>query len=264
MADKQSRMRSILQTLSESKNDSIKNLAQKLSVSEMTIRRDINYLEQAGYIKAFHGGVSLSENQNDELNSFKYTPYLFKKEDKERQSEKKRIAEYAATFVDSFDAISIDNGTTCRYILDYLPGDLNCILYTYSMEVLSKAVNIASKAMGIFSFGGLYHRTINMFESTDVVEIIKRTHIDKLFLGAVGVSHTHGLSCAQRCELDMRKAIMSVSDKIFILADSSKIDKTWYLQYGDLKDIDVLITDSKITDEQRKNLESTGVDVRIV
>jgi DeoR/GlpR family transcriptional regulator of sugar metabolism len=264
MADKQSRMQRMLLLLSESKTDTIKNLAFALNVSEMTVRRDVDYLEQAGYLKSFHGGVSLVESQGEELTSFRYTPYMFNKEDKERLAEKKRIAEYAVSFVESFDAIGIDNGTTCRYLLDYLPGDLNCMLYTYSMEVLSKAVDIASRSKGIFCYGGLYHRTIKMFESMDVVEMIKRTHIDKLFLGAVGISHKHGLSCAQQYEREMRRAIMSVSDRIFVLADSSKIDKTWYLQYGSLQEVDMLITDSKITDAQRKSIEDAGLEVHVV
>ncbi len=264
MANKQTRMQLILELMSNAKTSTIKDLAKELGVSEMTVRRDANYLEQTGYLKSFHGGIALADNQTAEASSFTYTPYRFNKEDKERLAEKKRIAEYAVSFVSSFDAIAIDTGTTCRYILDYLPNDLNCILYTYSMEVLSKAVNIPSKAMGIFCFGGLYHRTIKMFESMEVVEMIKKTHINKLFLGAVGVSHTYGLSCAQRYEVDMRRALMSVSDEIIILADSSKIDKSWYLQYGELQDVDLLITDNKITDSQLKSLQDSGLEVHVV
>lgn len=264
MADKQSRMQRILQILGENSTETVKNLASLIGVSEMTIRRDMVYLEQAGYIKSFHGGISLADARSNDPEAFKYTPYLFRKADKERQTEKKRIAEFAVSFLESYDSIAIDNGTTCRYMLDYLPRDLNCMLYTYSMEVLAKAVSLSSRQLGIFCFGGLYHSAIKMFESAEVVEIIKKTHIDKLFLGAVGISSKSGLSCAQQYECEMRRAIMSVSDTIYVLADSLKIDKTWYLQYGEIKDVDALITDDKITPEQKAELEAMGLTVYVV
>lgn len=261
MADKQARMKKLLNHLSEKESQSIKDLADLLDVSQMTVRRDINYLQDNGYVNVFHGGVSLVAKQKDDLSSFKYTPYLLDKADKERVAEKKRIAEFATSLIEPFDTLCIDNGTTCQYMLDYIENKNNIVLYTYSMQVLLKAMNIDSNNIRLFCFGGLYHKDIKMFESIDVLDLVKKTHINKLFLGAVGVSSTHGLSCAERYEFDIRQTLMSVSDQIIVLADSSKIDKIWPLKYGEISDVDILITDSKITQEQKKNLTNCNIKV---
>lgn len=264
MADKQARMKKILNILSEKESESIKNLAKTLGVSEMTVRRDISYLKKNGYVTVFHGGVSLHADQKNVAPSFRYAPYLFDKADKERLAEKKRIAEFATTLIEPFDAIGIDNGTTCRYMLDYMHNVSNCILYTYSMQVLAKAINLESNNIRLFCFGGLYHHDLKMFESMDVLDIIKKTHINKLFLGAVGVSSVYGLSCAQPYEVDIRRTLMSVSEQIIVLADSSKINKSWYLKYGEISDVDILITDNKITEEQKESLTKCGIKLYIV
>ncbi|MEA5002102.1 MAG: DeoR/GlpR family DNA-binding transcription regulator [Christensenella sp.] len=263
MANKQARIQEILSILKITGSDSIKNLANSLNVSEMTVRRDISFLENNNYVSIFHGGVSLNQSHDHTSVDLKNTPYIFNRELRERLPEKKRIGEFAASFIEPFDAICIDNGSTCRYILDYMKS-ADCILYTYSMEVLSKAVALASSNIRLFCFGGLYHNDLKMFESPDVLETIKKAHFNKLFLGAVGISATYGLSCAENFEVAVRRTLMSVSDQIIVLADSSKIDKSWYLQYAPISDIDVLITDNKITAEQKEKIESFGVAVYAV
>ena len=264
MADKQTRMKQILELLANNDSESIKNIASYLSVSEMTARRDISYLEKSKFVNVFFGGVSLNENKRDSIKNFRYSPYFFDDANSIFLNEKKHIAAYAASLIEAFDAIAIDNGTTCRYIIDELHEPINCILYTYSMEVLSRAININSENLRLFCFGGLYHNDLKMFESFDVIEMIKKTHINKLFFGAVGVSTAYGLSCAQRYEIDIRRALMSVSDQIIVLADSSKIGKTWFLQYGDISDIDLLITDSRVTKKQYDDIKSCGINIKVV
>jgi DeoR family deoxyribose operon repressor len=263
MANKQSRMKEILQILSTRDSETVKNLAELINVSEMTIRRDINYLSKSGYVNVFHGGVSINTKQKNVIPNFQYSPYLLDNAVKESLNEKIKIAEYAVSLIEPFDAIGIDSGSTCQYMLDSMQNVNNCVVYTYSMQVLLQASNIDSKNVHFFCFGGLYHRDIKMFESPDVLEIVKKTHINKLFIGAVGVSAEYGLSCAERYEVDMRRTLMSVSDQIILLSDSSKIDKVWPIKYGNLSDVDILITDNRITDEQRDNIEKHGVKVYI-
>ena len=83
-------------------------------------------------------------------------------------------------------------------------------------------------------------------------------------MGAVGVSLEGDLSCVQPYEVPVRKALMEQSDEVILLADSSKIGKSWYDKYGVLKDLSVFITDSGITIEQKETLENLGVNLVIV
>ena len=105
---------------------------------------------------------------------------------------------------------------------------------------------------------------IKMFEHTDTISTIKKLHIDKLFLGAAGVSTKYGISCVQPFEIDIRRALIDVSDTVILLADSSKLEKSWLDHYASIDEIDLLVTDSGITEEQKADFEQAGIRLHIV
>ena len=116
----------------------------------------------------------------------------------------------------------------------------------------------------MFALGGYYHSQLQMFEYSGIIDVIKKLHINKMFLGAVGVSLEGDLSCVQPYEVPVRKALMEQSNEVILLADSSKIGKSWYDRYGTIDDLSMLITDSGITIEQKEALENRGLNLVIV
>ena len=79
-----------------------------------------------------------------------------------------------------------------------------------------------------------------------------------------GVNIDYGLSCAQPYEIYIRQALIKRSDQVILLADSSKMGKSWFDHYADITDVDIIITDSGISDDYRTKLEYLGIDLRIV
>ena len=85
-----------------------------------------------------------------------------------------------------------------------------------------------------------------------------------IFIGAAGVSLQYGLSCVEPFEVEVRKALISISDSVILLADSSKLGKSWLDHYASIDEIDMLITDSGITEEQEEKMTQTGIRLCVV
>lgn len=257
---KQNRQEQILMLLSHNGKLSPKELADTLGVSLITIRRDIDEMSARKLISTFYGGVSLLTGSQEKISPVKSID-LYHAEQEMHYLEKMRIAKYAYSIIEPQDVIGIDNGTTCSHILDYFDSNTNCLIYTYSYRILNELNKLHNDNVQLFLLGGYYHKKLQMFEYTGLIDIIPNIHINKLFLGTVGVSLSGELSCVQPYEVDIRKALMKQSNKIYLLTDSSKIGKSWYDKYGMTKDITAMITDIGITIEQKSALEKTGIEV---
>jgi DeoR/GlpR family transcriptional regulator of sugar metabolism len=144
-------------------------------------------------------------------------------------------------------------------MLEYMNDGYSNLIYTNSIKVLEYYLSTHNPNLKLYLFGGYCHNNINLLESEETINLISKTHIDKLFLGTVGVSIKYGLSCSERSEILIRQALIKQSDTVILLADSSKIGKSWHDHFAELSDIDYFITDSSITDTQREALENSPI-----
>ena len=263
MITKEQRHKRILEILAEKVSLSPKQLAELISVSEMTIRRDIKELSSRHLIETFYGKVALSSNIDNNVPQHKSLD-IYHTEQEQHFQEKLQIAQYASQLIDAQDVICIDNGTTCCHIPDFFSRDTSCLIYSYSARTQARIIQLKNENIQLFALGGYYHSQLQMYEYPEIIDIIKKLHINKMFLGTVGVSLDGSLSCVQPYEVPIRKALMEQSDQVILLADSSKIGKSWYDRYGSTKDLSMFITDSGITAEQRSSLEKLGVNLVVV
>ena len=263
MISKALRQQQILELLGSNKKLSPTELSTRLSVSEMTIRRDIKELYMKNQINAFYGGVCLADARQKPVQEHSNLD-AYHAEEERHLREKQRIARYASRMIELQDVIAIDNGSTCNHIPDYLTPEMNCLIYTYSLSTLNKISKLNGSNLQLFALGGYYHGQLGMFEHADTLNTIKKCSINKLFLGAVGVSIEGGLSCVQPYEIPIRKALIEQSKKVVLLADSSKIGKSWFDHYAPLSAVDTFITDSGITKEQKEALKDQGLEVVVV
>jgi DeoR family deoxyribose operon repressor len=246
---------------------SIKQLAEKLNVSEMTIRRDIARLEKQNQVNVFYGGVMLNKNrdkhhlENDNNGSDKEA-YLFEIELSRQTEEKTRIAQKAATLIEPSDVLMIDVGSTCSLLVDCINDDSEHIVYTYSMNVLNKSVQ--RKNMRTVLCGGYFHGSTGMFESAEGAAQLKKAYINKAFFGARGITDTVGITTEHPYEVLMKKTAMESSQQKILLVDSTKIGKVWYSKYAELSEMDIIITDDKVSPDHVKMIENSGIKLYIV
>lgn len=239
---------------------SVKELARTLNVSEMTIRRDLELLRKNHVLERSYGYAALAEGGDGY--SYDGETYDLRRARIQFLNEKDRIAKFAASLVEPDDWIFLDNGTTVSRIVAYLPTDFSftvlCYNYTILVELL-KRPNIE-----VIFPGGYYHPEDYNFTSPEAVEFICRHRANKSFISASGVHRSLGITCINAHIVDNKRALMESSAKRILLADSSKFDLGKANHFAELSDMDMVITDTKLSPAWRANLADMQLELKLV
>lgn len=214
---------------------SLDSLCEQFGVSKNTIRRDVNELEARGVIKKVYGGVVWNNDEKSIIPSIAQRGVTM-------QEAKTRIAQKAAEFVHDNDIIVLDSGTTVMQMVEYLTARQNLTIITNSVPVLD--VTLSHEQFHVIVTGGeLYHPTAS-FVGMEAISWLQRLNASTLFLAATGVSINKGLTNYSTIESDMKKVMMTVSERVILLVDHTKFDVVSLMTFADLKDIDIVITDT--------------------
>jgi len=259
MAVKDKRFQYILKKLSVSGFADIRELSERLNVSEMTIRRDLGELSQNNLIKLIHGGAIL---QRDESFEKEQDRYLIEKAGSLKIQEKIKICQKAASLINRDDIIIIDTGTTTEYIPNYIPKNLPISVVCYTLNILFKVYE--NEKWKLIFPGGHFHRNTLMFESEEGNKMIQRMRANKAFISAAGVSDRLGVTCATLYEKETKKSVIESSDKKILLVDSSKFGKIEISHFANLPDFDVIITDKNISKKCAERIKELNIELYIV
>jgi len=192
----------------------INNLHEKLNVSKVTIRSDIDELEQKGYLLRTRGGGVLSNNRN--------LVRLIEKTIHEFEEEKNLIAQTAAGLIKPGMKIIIDSGSTTSFLPRYLK-DLNLTVITNSLMVVHELCGLDNIHL-IVSGGSLRSESQSLI-GIPSLSFFDSINADILFLGATGYSVERGASASDIMEAETKKMMISSSSEVFLLIDSSKFNK---------------------------------------
>ncbi len=218
------------------KNVTLDELCLTFDVSKNTIRRDINEILRKGTIEKVYGGVvSVSELIPFENRNVKYP------------DEKARIGRMAASHIEDRDLIFIDSGTTTRMMLDWIDPDKTLTILTNSLDIINSAAEMPN--VDLLVIGSTYKRHTRSFVGVDEARMLERYNVNKAFMSATGVSLAHGLTNSDLLEYEIKKSIAARSEKLFLLADSSKFGRSTLLTYASLQDVDVLLTSRSLPEE---------------
>jgi DeoR family deoxyribose operon repressor len=254
--DKNARIKSIVDMLKFRNAVTIKDLTKKLNVSEMTIRRDLNLLETDNIVELIPGGAIIKTVQDTDRDDEKY---LISNEEARRTREKLRIGQKAASLIEANDTIILDVGSTTEYVAKFIREDLPVTILCYALNILVEIYR--KRNCRPILAGGYFHDNTLMFESSEGIELIKRTRADKGFISAAGFHETLGVTCANPYEIDTKKAVINSSRSKILLLDSTKFGKTKIGYFANINDFDIIITDSEISDEYRNIIKNNGVDL---
>ena len=234
------RQQLIIDELDEHNFTKVNELCEKLNVSAVTIRKDLQYLENTGVLYRTHGGA------------IKQPLYAFEKNINEKEfvqvMKKQKIAKAALKFVNDQDFIILASGTTVYYLAKIISGYEKLTIITSSLSV--------SIQLG----GNLRKSSISVIGSLAESEL-KKFSCNKLFLGIDGIDLDFGLSTSNSTEAHLNKVMIEQSEKVIVLADSTKINKRGFGQICSLDKVDVLITDNDITEKDLTTLEDNGIEV---
>ena len=255
---KSERLGQIIQILRERNGASIKQLAHRLNVTEMTIRRDLESLRINNIINLVHGAAIYNP---DAGNVGSGVTYPAMQEKGIMDNEKSRIGKAAARLVVPGDVIFVDTGTTTVQLIKYLTTGLPITLACFTMNALS-AVQKKNVEHLVF-VGGAYHYNTQMFESPEAIQMIRKMRATKAFISAAGIDKKLGLTCVHQYEVSTKQACVETAQQKILLTDSSKFDTVTPAYFGELSQIDTIITDDGITPEWQDTLHSMNIKLII-
>ncbi|MDR0718500.1 MAG: DeoR/GlpR family DNA-binding transcription regulator [Treponema sp.] len=261
MNKKTQRLNQLISLLRIQETMQVKELAEQIQVSEMTIRRDLNELEADHIIERTHGKATFLKNNLLPIYENIDSIYSLSSASNTMNQEKDRIAQYAATLVEPGDVIILDNGSTTDKISDYLPNiDITVVCYN-----LNIAVKLPKKEkIKIILAGGYFHPSDQMFESSEGIQFLKTIRAHKLFISASGVHQTLGMTCAHNFEVLVKKASLESSLKKILVADSSKFGTVKTVFFSSMDDLDMIITDTGLSSEWTEIIHTKEIELVVV
>lgn len=243
----------ILQLLRESEVMSVSSLSSRLQISEATVRRDLQSMQERGLLKRVHGGASIVEGMRLDEPVFSDKEALF-------LEEKRRIAEGASQMICDHDTIYLDGGSTVLTLARMLEVRKDLTIVTNSLMAASL---LQESGHHLFLTGGEFRGISRTLVGPLTASILETLTFDKAFMGTIGFSLETGMTTTDANEAYTKRLAMQRSREVFLLADHSKLGAQSFCRCGGVEDLDVLITD-EIEEGMRDVLEERGVQVRVV
>jgi DeoR/GlpR family transcriptional regulator of sugar metabolism len=220
-------------------------------VSEMTIRRDVSKLVELGEVRGFRGGVASLTRQDLPGSDYRLR-------DLKMGGAKQAIARAALGLVGVNSIVALDAGTTAARLASILPGDRDLRVITHSFPVISQLAG--RPGVEVICLGGTLHRESLSFDGPATLADISNLHVEVFFLAATGLGE-RGLFCGNGFDAITKRALIDVSERVVLIADSSKFQIQAMVRVCGWDVIDTIIVDSGIGDEARRLLAQNGVDV---
>lgn len=244
------RRQKVINLVSERGFVALGELAQQLQTSESTIRRDLDYLDEHGFIKRTHGGAVFLGDAGAGL------PALEERSQRELE-EKRQIAQAAAARIKDGDAILLDGGTTTLEVARLLVGR--------RLQIVTNSLPIAnlfasSRETDLVILGGYVYPKTGVALGPLTVKMMDDIHVQQTILSVGGVT-AKGLFNSNLLLVETERAMMRCADEVVVVADHTKIGRQALAFLCELSAIDTLVVDSKITPEQVKIIDS---DVRLI
>ena len=216
----------------------VADLVRQLGVSDMTIRRDLEQLQERGLLEKVHGGATVLDG------SAKFEPGFTAKSELQRR-EKEAIAEAAAKLVRPGVAIAISAGTTTHAMARRLIQIPGLTVVTNSVPVADVLHQFGRSDQTIILTGGVRTRS-NALVGPFAVAALRTVHVDRVFMGVHGMDPHTGFTTPNLLEAETNQALVETGRHLVVLADHTKWGAIGISSFARLNQADVLITDSDL------------------
>lgn len=246
------RLVEIVRRLRERGTLTVDDVARDFGVSVDTVRRDFNRLTGTEGIRRAHGGIILEKIAKDDSLAERAL---------QASSEKRAIAHKAAELIADYETIVVDAGTTTSLMIDYITAR-EVTLITSSVEIAAQALRRPN--LTVYIAGGLVRPSTASSVGDDAVRMIRSLQASTAFIGANGFSMEHGLMTPNYHEAGVKRAIIEISSRRVLLVDSSKASRRALTRFGDLSEIDVVISDRLLHQDIVQDLATVVGEVFLV
>ena len=258
MIKKSERVSYLTNILKRTGQVTVSEAVEMLGVSEATVRRLFASMEREGLALRSHG--LLRPAPAGPAYSFEASAHVYSRE-------KQNIGRMAAMFVEDGDTIYLDCGTTVFQMTLCLSqriaaGEFSALNIVTNSLVNTQALTSAPGCR-LFLVGGEYDSERRDFSGPLTERFITPFHFNKCFLGCDGVTQHDGFSSNNVNISSLNTCVMERSDAVYVLCDSSKMDRSSMVSYAPLNRISALVTDAEPARELRAALQSAKVHVNL-
>ena len=245
------RKRRIVSYINENSRVTVAQLSEIFNVSPVTIRKYLNDLHEAGFIRRTHGGAIANIQVNyDPAVEIKSTQFL---------NEKKAIAKEALKYVREGACIALDAGTTVFELAVLLKDFKNLTVITYDLDTAHYlALNTDVRR---FIAGGEVRKEHHYVKGHIAESCITGVNIDTYFVTTNGLGIGKGITTPEMDTANIKRILMKNSNEHILLTDSSKIDNISFAKFAEFEDIDVLVTDEYADSKFVEYLKKIGIVV---
>jgi DeoR family fructose operon transcriptional repressor len=228
-------------------------LCELLGVSEATIRRDLEWLEEQGILERTHGGAILSQRM-------KLEPEYAARE-LAHPEEKKLVGAAAAALIQEGETIFVNSGTTTTEVIRHIPSGAKVTVVTNN---LSAAMQVHEVGFELILLGGTFYPRSNAVVGHFAAENLRQMNANKTFIGADGMSLKYGYTVPNNPEAELvHLMIERTRGQVIVVADHSKWGVVSNFEVARIEEIPTLVTDSKLSTQARNELAARNVRVII-
>jgi DeoR/GlpR family transcriptional regulator of sugar metabolism len=217
----------------------VADLVDRLGVSDMTVRRDLQALHRRGLLEKVHGGaLAVAEPSTAEPG--------FEAKSSRRQPEKEAIAVRAASLVQPGSAIAVSAGTTTHAFARHLVDIPDLTVVTNSVWVADLLHRSGRESISVLVTGGL-RTPSDALVGPVAITALSSLHVDAVFMGVHGMEEVAGFSTPNLLEAETNRAMISSGRRLIVLADSTKWGVVGLSSMASLEDADALVTDTGLS-----------------
>jgi DeoR family transcriptional regulator, aga operon transcriptional repressor len=238
----------ILQILRSEGRAKVNDLVRRFNTSAVTIRSDLNELDQLGLVQRSHGGAVIQNTV------FRESPIY--ERGKSRSKEKQRIGAMAATLIREGETIILDSGTTTLEIARHIKKIPHLQVITNGVNIAAELIN--SSNTRIIMMGGTVRNDSASIVGRTTEDMLQQFSADKLFLCGAGCDPAFGVSGTNLEETMANRAMLRASREIIVVADASKFSKRSMSLIVPFSEVDTVISDESLQPNLQNKVRSFG------
>ena len=246
----QERRNRIIRYINENRKADIRQLADLLGESEITIRRDLIELEKAKKLIRVHDGAILNEQKKS----------VWRLE--RNRENKERIARMAATLIHNDESLFIDGGSSNQILAPLIRDLKNMLFVTNSPDIAD--ILLENEENRIIQIGGEMTRDTHLTIGPDAEDNIRKYYVDKCVTSVSGIEPDEGCYAAIPSEASMKRTLVAHARETILLVDHTKFNRKAFCLAFDLSRVSTIVTDSQTPKDEVERLRSKGISVHVV
>lgn len=245
------RRNAILAKLSVEGKVIVADLSRDFGVTEETIRRDLEKLDNEGLAKKTYGGAVANQTVNVDL------PYSVRK--RANVERKQRIAEKIGEMIHDGDYIMLDSSSTAIFVIKYIKSLKNITLITNSVEIMLELAD--KEGWNILSTGGSLKEGALSLVGASAEKMIRGFHVNLAVCSSKGIDISMGITDSNEKDSQIKQAIFAAADRRILAIDGTKFDKISFVKVCDVRDVDTVVTDEPPSERWVEYFRDNGVEL---